>query len=276
MLDMIVGWIMKSCAQPLIEFVNTGFFINAFESVFFIENMIGLDTNVIRQIEIAIFSFSGGLLTFKLLHKLFNIYILQQDGDSTVNPIEYLKGYTRGIVVSLTFTVAYGWMSVIVSDLGQKIMKLFNAKTFDIKANGTLLNVFMIVYFVFLCIIYIHFLMNGVRLYVLRITIPFTVVGLIDNDNGIYSVVIKKIYQTSATILIQMFLVQLSIIPIFAIKNTTDSYVSVMLAIAILSYSLKVTSDLSEMFLTSGASGGGSKLSSLGRGVKSVAGFLKK
>ncbi|WMJ24298.1 DUF6102 family protein [Paludicola sp. MB14-C6] len=277
MLDIILKWILQPLMKPIIEFINTGLFTSAFQNIFFIERQIGLPTATIDMMNNYIAYIAGLLLTLKLLHKLFIVYVIKTDGDATVKPIDYLKSYVKGLIVILTFTVAYGWIHSIVSDIANTLSKFVGNNDFPVDATGTTTFIFLIIYLILIVVIYIHFLMNGVRLFILRMSMPFACVGLIDNDNGLYAVFMKKIFQTCATIIVQMILVQISIFPILKIDSSSIyPILNYMVSIAIVAYCLKVTQDLSEIFLTSGASGMGNKASALGRGAMNAIKFIKK
>ncbi len=271
----IVEYLVIPLIQPILDYFSQTLFTDAFLNVFYFERAMGISNDVLNTINLIILGFASSLLTAKLLYKLLNIYIFKIDGDASTNPLEYVKGYVKGIIVTLCFTVIYNWLFEIVSDLGQQLLAAIGEQPFELETivgATTGLIIFVVIYVIFICIIYIHFLMNGVRLFILRVGIPFACIGLIDNDNGIFSVFIKKIIQTSVTVLVQLILVQISILPI----KTNVSFASLMISIAILSYSLKVTNDLTEIFASSAGSGMGSKAASLSRGVGNVMKFIKK
>lgn len=279
LLDLLMQWLVKPITDGIMETFNNTMFQSAFKNVFYIEDTIGLDGGLLSTIQMLIFGFATTLLTLKLLHKLFGIYIIGVDGDNTVSPLEYFKSYMKGLIVIAVSTIVYGWFIDIITDFTQQIIDIvgmngFNIITGDFFKNA-LSGAFLLVYCIFMVILYINFMLNGIRMLFLRLALPFACVGLIDNDNGIYSIFIKKMTQTAITASVQIVLVQISLIPMY-VQGPSDSYfIPLITAIAILSYSLKITTDLNEIFLAGAASGAGQKISALGRGVQSVVGFAK-
>lgn len=272
---MLIDWILLPIIKPVMDFFSTKLFVQAFLNVFYFEKNMGLSDTVVKNFNSIIFGFASLLLTVKLSYKLLSIYIFKTDGDASINPLEYVKSYIKGIIVTVCFTVFYNWLYQVVSDLGQNLLSTIGEQEFDLGSiiiSGGSLTIFFIIYLIFVCILYVHFLMNGVRMFVLRVSIPFACSGLIDNDNGVFTVFIKKIFQTAAIILVQMLLVQISILPM----KMSASFISIMASIAILAYSLKVTNDLTEIFAGSAGSGIGSKASSLSRGAGSLFKYFRK
>lgn len=212
---------------------------------------------------------SISLLTMKLLHKLFGIYIIGVDGDSTVSPIEYFKSYLKGLFIIVSFTVIYGWLIDIIIDFSQKMMDTIGGNGFNIITGdffkNALSGLFLLVYCIFMVVVFINLMINGIRMLFLRLALPFACVGLIDNDNGIYAVFIKKITQTAITALAQVAMVQMSLFPMYV--SGTGDIIALVTSIAILSYSIKVTTDLNEIFLVGVSSGAGQKLSATARGI---------
>ncbi len=113
-------------------------------------------------------------------------------------------------------------------------------------------------------------------MFFLRSAIPLACVGMIDNDNGIYAVFIKKLMQTAITVVAQISLAQISLVPIQVVSPTGSLLLPLILSIAILSYAVKITTDLNDIFLASPISGAGQKASAIGRGIQSAASFIRK
>lgn len=271
-------WIIQPLIDPVLDFINEGMFLNGFYNTFYIEKILGISDDTLAVMQMLILGFGTFLLTLKLLVKLLNIYIFGVDGDNTVSPIEYLKSFCKGIIIMATFTVAYGWLGEVLKDFTEQILAIMGeVRWVNFATVGPGLgSIFLLVYCIFVVILYINFMLNGIRMLFLRLAIPIACVGLIDNDNGIYAIFIKKIFQTGVTVCVQMILAQLSLIPMRSENPVDNFFLPIILGIAILSYSLKITTDLNEIFLTGAASGAGQKISSIGRGVQSMVGMFKK
>lgn len=275
-----MSYIYESWVQVLIKNFISMFTDYGFAHVFTIEQLIGFNAEVMSKISITIGLISSILITAKLLHKLFNVYIIKQDGDPNTSPTEYIKSFVKAIIVTVCFSIIYTWFAEIAKDFISEVNENMGTLTIPMDKTYNLLQpsldlIFYIVFLIFALIIFAHLVMDGVRLLVLRLGIPFACIGLIDNNNGVYNIFIKKFFQTAFTAIVQVFLVNLSTLPL-RFSNSTTTWIPILIGIAILSYSLKVTHDLNEIFLASGASGMGQKMSGLGRGIGSIASLIKK
>lgn len=275
MILIILNWIASIIAKPIMDMVNDGVFSQAFIDIFFMERLTGLSDDLVTNIMLIIAGFASGLMTVKLLYKLVSVYILKTEGDSTISAIDYLKNYCKGIIVTLTFTIAYQWIHFVINEIAQSILEIIGthaiSKWVDISSLSSFALLVVVIYLIFFLIIYINFLVNGVRMLILRLGISFACIGLIDGDKGLYGVFIKKIFQTAITVLVQMILVQLSLLPM----QSTSPLVN-LAAIALLSYSLKIPSDLNDIFIANAASGMGQKVSSAAQGAQVVSSFFRK
>ena len=275
MLDLIYDLLIQPFIGSIMEFVNNNIILTSINQVFFLEKSAGISDKVITGLQAVVTTFAVSLLTLKLLKKLFDIYIVSTDGDDGVSPIVYVKSFAKGLIMILCFTVFYGWLADIVKDFTAKLLKVFPKSSgfgFKIDGAGTLAMLFFVIFFVILLILYIQMLMNGVRMLVLRISIPIACAGLIDSNNGVYDVYLKKFFQTAATAVVQMVILQLSATVAAGIKAGPDVYIRLAIAVAILAYGLQVPKDLNEIFLMSAGSGAGSKAM---HGLQAAAGIVR-
>ncbi|MEG0894493.1 MAG: DUF6102 family protein [Oscillospiraceae bacterium] len=283
LLDLVIKWFLKPLCEGMLSFINDTILGNTFYNVFFIEKTIGIPDSTLSSMNNVILSFSLLLLTLKVLYKIFNIYILGVDGDNTVSPIEYIKSYAKGIVIVVSFTIIYSWFGDVISDFMNNMEQSITSTGFDslfASTDGFLMffknnALLSITFFLYLCIaiaFYINTIITGIRMMFLRASIPLSCVGIIDNDNGIYSIFIKKIIQTGVTIVAQLCLMRISLIPIQVAPNIF----SLIVGIGILIYSLMISQDLNEIFLASPMSGSGQKVSAIGRGIGSVVSAVSK
>lgn len=60
--------------------------------------------------------------------------------------------------------------------------------------------------------------MKGIELLVMRIAIPFASIGLLNSDNGVFSEYIRSFLMTAFTVVIQLSLVNLSIVTLMINK----------------------------------------------------------
>lgn len=278
LIDFIVQKLMRPFTETIFKSLNDMMFYTGFYNTFYIERTIGFTEKFSTVLEMVIICFSFALLSAKLLRKLFDIYIIGVDGDNTVSPFEYLKCYWKGIVIASSFTVIYGWLGDICYDFLKEISSIIDSQawnSYDAFLNG-MTGVFMFVYAIYMIYFYIHFLVSGIRMLFLRTAIPLACVGLIDNDNGIYSTFIKKLTQTAITVVAQILLAQLSTFPLKVDSPTGSMILPLLISIAILSYGVKIASDLNDIFLASPTTGAGHKASAIGRGIQTATSIFKK
>lgn len=272
MLDFLMEIFLKPVYEFIIEQLNSFLFENSFLNIFYFERAAKIDSSIINNLQSVICIFSIGLLTAKLLWKLFNIYIIGTDGDNTVSPFEYLKSFIKGIIIILSFTVVYGWLGDIVADFTSEISDAIGSGGFStpIWAIGPV-GIFLLIYAVTAAIFVVQTYLTGARMLFLRLAIPLSCVGLIDNDNGVYAVFMKKLMQNAITIVGQLALFQLSLSPI---SSSEPSFLMILISISILIYAMKLPQDLNEIFLAAPQTGSGQKLSAVGRGIQGAVSFL--
>ena len=274
MFEFLMDIFIRPLYETITSALNDALSGTAFLNIFYFEDTAGISDSSIASIQSVICAFSIALLSAKLLWKLFNIYILGTDGDNTVSPLEYLKSFAKGIVIIISFTVLYGWLGDIVSDFADGLIDAIGSEGFvcPLWAVGSM-GIFLIIYAITVGVFVIQTYLTGVRMLFLRLAIPLACVGLIDNDNGIYSVFMKKLMQNAITIVGQLALFQLSILPL---TSSTLSFTALLISISILMYAMKLPQDLNEIFLASPTTGAGQKLSAVGRGIQTAISFVGK
>lgn len=189
-----------------------------------------------------------------------------------MSPSEYLKSFIKGIIIILSFTVVYGWLGDIVADFTSEISDAIGTGGFSTPTwSGGALSIFLLIYAITLVVFLIQTYLTGARMLFLRLAIPLSCVGLIDNDNGVYAVFMKKLMQNAITIVGQLALFQLSVLP-FA--GDEPSFLMLLISISILIYAMKLPQDLNEIFLAAPQTGSGQKLSAVGRGIQGAVSFL--
>lgn len=274
LLDLLIDWFIKPFVEAIFDWLGQLFIIENMYNVFYVEDILSLSGDIINQLQNFITVAAATLLAAKLLHKLFNIYIIGVDGDNTTSPLEYVKSYGKALVIIFCFTTVYQWFGRIIMWFMEATNGILNSGGW-----GTVLDhldmfdlLFAFIYFVIAIVFYISTIITGIRMLVLRLALPLSCVGIIDNDNGIYSVFIKKIMQTAITVVAQIVLFQISLIPVKGASDLANmTFLSYILASAVLLYAMKVPQDLNEIFLAAPQTGAGQKISQIG---KSVAGMF--
>ena len=83
---------------------------------------------------------------------------------------------------------------------------------------------------------------------VLRLGAPIACVGLVDNDKGVFAPFMKKFFMNSATVLVQVFLVKLSLMVLILSNN-------IIYAVAIAMVANRAPKFINEFILMSGSGG---------------------
>lgn len=276
-------WFINAFIAPALkelEQITTVMFSwTSFKVAFSIEDTIGISQDVMNALSVYIAGVAFSLLTAKLVHKLFGIYLISTDGDDTISPFIYAKNYLKGIVIIAGFSLVYPFIVDIAVEFITNILTIIGNSEYATPTTYTspLYLLFMMIYNIFMVIFLINFLTCGIRLLFLRLTIPLSTVGLIDNDNGIYSIFIKKFTQTIVTIIAQMALVQFSLVPIRNMgAGVIETILGFAVAVGLLCYAKAISNEMNEIFLASPASGAGQKLSSAGMGLNTVMSLIKR
>lgn len=183
---------------------------------------IGMKTFSLDKVSGVILKFALVVIVIKFLQKAFFIYIVQSDGDPDADPAQLLIGFFQSIAISVTFMSLYTPLINALKDFANQMLKAMSGKT-EAQMMGKLVFtnlvgsagiadiLLIIIYLILVLILYIKFIQNGLELMVLKLSIPFLSVGLMDSDGGVFKTGIKKFFQIGFTCLIQIVLLRMSI-----------------------------------------------------------------
>ena len=274
---------MSKLLETVMDFINLNVILPLVSSIFQPELLFGISQTTVTGLYNAAAGFAVVLLTVKLLWKLFNVYITGTEGNAETSPKDYLFLYVKALVIIFSFTWLYGLLVSVAVDLLDALLSAISWTFSPATANSTILLILLIVYVVMFIILYIQCVMQGVRLFVLRIGIPLACVSLIYGSSGAYKSYIQKFYQTALTVVVQICLMEISTIPLVANANSSfpgvdpvSDILSALPAIAILWYAFKVASDLRDVLLASSAVGIGGKAVSSGQQIFNFISRLRK
>ena len=166
-----------------------------------------------------LFNFGVSLIVLKFLKRAFDSYVLWQDGDPDADPINLVTKFLRAIVVAVSFPTLYDWLAKAAEDLTDQILNSLSGSLSTSFANNIMsmasLNLFnaviSLVFFICFFFLYIQFLMRGMEILVLRIGVPVACTGLLENDKGVFGAYIKKFFQSTFTVIVQISLAKMSI-----------------------------------------------------------------
>ena len=224
------------------------------------------------------FSFGVSLIVLKFLFKGFNIYVGWVDGDADADPLDLLTNFLRALVVAISFPTLYKWMSSVIEDLIDELVSAIGLGTttdFD-SVVGALENanifsgIITIIYFVLFFVLYIQFLVRGMEILILRIGMPFACVGLIDSDKGVFTPYLKKLFQSTLGIMVQVVLCRLGV----GLMLTGQP----LWAIACMNLAIKAPKFIGEFILAGGGGNGNfiNKIYYTSNMARSVAKMIKK
>ena len=208
-----------------------------------------------------LFNFGISLIVLKFLKRTFDAYVLWQDGDPDSDPLNLVTKFLRAIVVAVSFPTLYDWLATATEDMTNQILNSLSGSLSDSFANSVMsmasLNLFnavvSLVFFICFFFLYIQFLMRGMEILVLRMGVPIACTGLLENDKGVFASYIKKFFQSTFTVVVQIALAKMSI---GLMLNA-----HVFWGIAAMMLALKTPKFLQEFMIVSG--GGGNPMNTI-------------
>lgn len=174
----------------------------------------------IDEVTAAVFKIGYWFLILKFVWKGFNIYMLGVDGDEDSDPMILFFNFVKAIVISLGFGVLFSTFMLIAKNISDGILSAFHYEcdfTMSIQSlaeicgAGLFLSIMCLVYIIMVIVLTLKFMKNAIELAILRIGICFAVSGLIDSDQGVYKPYIKKFFQISWTVILQVACFKLSV-----------------------------------------------------------------
>lgn len=166
-----------------------------------------------------LFNFGISLIVLKFLKRAFDSYVLWQDGDPDSDPLNLVTKFLRAIVVAVSFPTLYNWLADATEDMTNQILNSLSGSLSTSFANQVMsmasLNLFnaivSLVFFICFFFLYIQFLMRGMEILVLRMGVPIACTGLLENDKGVFASYIKKFFQSTFTVVVQIALAKMSV-----------------------------------------------------------------
>lgn len=226
------------------------------ETVF--QEKVGVD---IAPISYIVFTYAFTLLVLKFVWKLFDTYILGADGNDDAEPIIHVVNLGKAVFISLSFGLLFSYMMSIGNEIARNILKVIKIKPIEFDViftnvlevlinTGIMALLILIVYIIMSIVLSIKFTLNAIQLIILRVGIAFSVLGLLDADEGVFKPYMKKFFQILFGALIQLVCYKLSV---YALSNF-----SFLWAFTLLMMAIKAPDWLSEFIMTN--PGGGGKL----------------
>lgn len=218
--------------QLILDFISgTGntlnsLFNNLFYLVFYIEKQFNsiIVTNTPNQyfdfnnIFKVVYTFASLVLIMMFIKKMLETYFAWQSGDPDKNPFNILLGFVKALIIMLSFGYLYDVFVNIMADFNSRILASATqyqdlVTILEKNATNGLFNCICALMLIILLLSIIFQIINrGIEVLILRIAIPFACIGLLNSDGGIFSNYIKKFLQNAFSVIIQLSLVNLSVL----------------------------------------------------------------
>ncbi len=214
-------------------------------------------TNWFNEVYDIFFAFGISVIVLKFLKKGFDIYVGWMDGDADADPLNLLTNFLRAMAVAICFPTLYNFLADVVTELTDQLLVAIGAGTAmdfttiitGIVSAGIFTGIASLIFFILFFFLYIQFLMRGLEILILRIGMPFACVGLIDNDKGVFAPYLKKFFQSTLAVVVQLCLCKLGI------GMMLNAHI--FWAIACMMLAMKAPRFLSDFILMGGNGGGG-------------------
>lgn len=181
--------------------------------------MVNIGISNFENLFAVIINFGITLIILKFLKKGFDIYVLWTDGDAELEPATLLTNFLKAMVVALTFPIMYDWLAEIVEDLTSKLLNIlglgantgisFLESIIPNKSPFEIIAYF--VFFIFLIILEVQFIKQGLNIMIIRLGLPFACVGFMDANKGVFSPYIQKLFQLTLSVMVQILLVKMGL-----------------------------------------------------------------
>lgn len=246
-----------SIFKKLLESVG-GISQDVFVNYLYIENQINNVTNLLpfETIYNYISGVALGVAILLFLKKGFEIYILWNDGDSDLNPAIFLASFFKMTLVIVWFNRLYKYGTEIAEKILKKVFEAVSSNADGTKfffELATSLGIFQMIFVIVLLIntfrLIIQFYQRGLELMILRLGIPLIALDLLNSDAVAWRTYIKKIIQVILTLILQLFLYNISLF-------MGTSLTGLIFAIAIQTLAVNLPHFLSEVLVTSSGNGG--------------------
>lgn len=181
-----------------------------------------VDFNQIYQV---VFNFATYLLVIVFIAKAIKTYFMMREGDSDQNPVHLVLGMLKAIILMICFkeiyTIGVGVVEEFLNSI-LNVMPMQNTNLAEALSNNIQGGIFTAVACLVLLICWLllicQFIMKGIELLVMRIAIPFASIGLLNSDGGVFPDYIRSFLMTAFTLVIQLALLNLSIITLLTNK----------------------------------------------------------
>lgn len=232
-LQSMISGIIYMLSNAVLDYFSDSLMVAA-DLAFDAEGIITGAVGSLNKTLLVIYGFGIGFLTIKFIKKGLDTYVLRIDGDPDADPLILLTNFFKAMIISICFGIMYTYfisivraflsallssISISYSDIDMftyLYTQISTAVTPDLAASITVVSgllplILILVYLILYTVLMVMFLVKGIQLTILRYGIVLATVGLLDSDQGSYKPYLKKFVQIALTIVVQIFLFQISI-----------------------------------------------------------------
>lgn len=181
-----------------------------------------IDFNAIYQV---VFNFATYLLVIVFIAKAIKTYFMMREGDNEQNPVQLVIGMLKAVIIMICFkeiyTIGVGIVEEFLNSI-LNVMPIQNTNLADALTNNIQGGIFTAVACLVLLICWLllicQFIMKGIELLVMRIGIPFSSIGLLNSDGGVFPDYVRSFLMTAFTVVIQLALLNISILTLLTNK----------------------------------------------------------
>ena len=163
------------------------------------------------------------MILLKFIKKGFETYVLWTDGDADADPLLLTTSFFKALATAMAFPVLYGYLTDITTKFTEAVRIACGVPSefafgdiLSLIGTGLFNLIGLLVAVIMLIILLLQFIKRGVEMFVLRMAFPLGCVGLLDSDRAMFKAMSQKLFQCSATIVVQVALSQLALSIIIA------------------------------------------------------------
>ena len=181
-----------------------------------------IDFNAIYQV---VFNFATYLLVIVFIAKAIKTYFMMREGDNEQNPVQLVIGMLKAVIIMICFKEIYTIGVGIVEEFLNSILNVMPIQNTNLAEalsdniqGGIFTAVACLVLLICWLLLICQFIMKGIELLVMRIGIPFSSLGLLNSDGGVFPDYIRSFLMTAFTVVIQLALLNISILTLLTNK----------------------------------------------------------
>lgn len=181
-----------------------------FESSFF-------SSEIIERAIATSVKYAVALLLVKLLFKILNVYILQNEGDSDDSPVSLVTSYVMALAVMYSSSFIFKTITDIIKQIANDFMGLFLRNSIisyspdQFETYGFFVLLMYLFAFFFMIILYYSIVKTGIQLIILKVGFPFATLGLIDSDKGVFKTYVNTIVKAIIGVSLQCVLITVTL-----------------------------------------------------------------